>query len=180
MAKYNIARLQEFFLEMATDTYASGAKAARIPERPWEREFRRERGELTYIDRYVVNGEYSGGSTVILVEGVPAWLMQYHGWCKDDDPVVLNVLKAALLENYRRGVFFGGRGPKRWDQQVGDRAFSYGNNPEGGFTDFRGGEGIFDKEAYDRLRPSDTDDVVRKAGVFWHRYQGLLLGEPEK
>lgn len=181
MAKYNIAQLQGFFLEMAANAYASGAKAVHVPGHPWEREFRRERGELTYIDRYVVNGEYSGGGTAILVESIPAWLMHYNGWCKNDDPVVLNVLKSALLENYRRGIFYGGRGPKVWQMQVGNVTYLYGNklDPASSFVNFLGGEGIFNKEVYDALPNKPSPPEIHEAALFWHRFGGQLLGEPE-
>ena len=167
--KVSVKLLKEFFLEMAADTYSSGSKVDRVPERFWEREFRRQRGKLTYIDRYVVNGEYSGGSTLILAENTPVWLMQYHGWCKNDDESVLLFLKKALNIAYSAGEFRGGRGPEYFHD--GDSGFTYTNVPLptyyrlGDFTNFQGRERIW------RLPQSDD--------IFWHRYQGMLLFSPE-
>lgn len=143
MAKYNVARLQEFFLEMAAATYASGEKALRTLGRPGERIFERSRGELTYIDRYVVNGEYSGGETRIIERDTPVWMMHYGGKCEKDDPKILAFLKVVLSEVYRQGKFYGGRGPT--DEVAaeirGHRAW-YQNQYRGGFEQCAGRESI--------------------------------------
>ncbi|MBI4385558.1 hypothetical protein HY573_01880 [Candidatus Parcubacteria bacterium] len=174
MAKYSVARLQEFFFEAALATYASGKEAAPFPELAGAKCFLHQRGELCYGDVYLVNGEYSGGQTLIWVHGVPAWLMQYHGWCKSDDREVLTFLKQALVAAYAKSEFRGGRGPKMYTESVGDRTFLYGNKLEGGdFTRFLGGEGIYDKQLYDQGKRD------RDSALFWHHYQGLLLGEAE-
>lgn len=167
--RYNILQLQLFFFEAACATYASGKKATKFGH---EREFRHvsSNGSLVYIDRYVVNGEYSGGNTVILVEDVPIWLMQYHGWCKNDNKQVLDFLKKCLLISYGKGEWNGGRGPAEF---IGNRSENlvyeniprmppYGHN----FRSFQGRERIY------RIGNRVTD-------LFWHLYQGLLLGDLE-
>ena len=78
----SVERLQKFYLEAAAATYAGGvAKKETIPDLPRSKVYRYESGDLLYIDTFFTNGEYSGGQTVIYVKGIPAWLMQYHGWC---------------------------------------------------------------------------------------------------
>ncbi len=172
--KFNVQKLQEFFFEAALATYASGKKAEPFSELSGTKHFCHQRGELCYKDIYVTNGEYSGGQTIILVNDSPAWLMQYYGWCKNDDSEVLAFLKQALVTAYARDEFHGGRGPKIYMASVRDRTFIYGNKLEGGdFTRFLGGEGIYDKQLYDQGKRD------RDSALFWHRYQGLLLGEAE-
>ncbi len=161
----SVNRLQEFYLEAAAATYAGGVmKKETIPDLPRSKVYRYESGDLLYVDMFLMSGEYSGGQTVIYVESVPAWLMQYHGWCKDDNPEVLAFLKAALAAAYARREFHGGRGlPKFRGTKL-----LYTNSPqvprhvrhEEDFAGFVGHEQI-----------QLPDATV----VFWHRYQGLLL-----
>lgn len=168
MATYNIVRLQQFFFEAALATYASGKKAMKIGH-AWEFRHVSEFGRLVYVDQYVVNGEYSGGQTVILVDDAPAWLMQYHGWCKNDDREVLAFLKGALLHTYKEGKFLGGRGLQDFfEDPYGSAGLVYENWPQPpsynhGFASFQGRERIWRK-------PEMTKDL------FWHQYQGFLLG----
>jgi len=165
--KYNVARLQEFFLEMAAETYASGEKAARTPGRSWERTFERSRGELTYIDRFIVNGEYSGGETRIIEADAPVWMMHYGGKCKNDDSELLAFLKDVLSGAYRRGKFYGGRGIDQVATQIRGSRHWYGNQYEGGFQKCAG---------YEYIATVENADIKK---VFWHKYHCLLLGDPE-
>lgn len=182
MAKYDVERLRRFFFEAAIATYASVRKAERPPDRQWVKRFaHRVEGEgefagLLYVDEYVTNGEYSGGSTVIVHNDDPMhplWLMQYHGWCESDDHNVLAFLKEVLAEAYREGEFYGGRG--RYGRTTSDdHALVYENHPmllpmSQEFVDFMGHERI---RTHGRVWRPDF------RMVFWHRYQGLLLCEP--
>jgi hypothetical protein len=173
MPSYDVAALKKFFFKAALATYVSGKKGERDSINRWEHGFRYESPykededpKYIYIDRYVVNGEYSGGSTVILVDGVPAWLMQYHGECNGDDPKILDFLRTTLKFAYEKGEFCGGRGPYRF--KASDGEFEYENTSrvlEGwsDFSSFGGREKIWQR---------------RKGNVFWHLYQGFLLGDP--
>lgn len=170
--KIDVERLKQFFFDAALATYASGKKAERVRGREWEREFffssqravqRDDMDDLVYIDRYAVNGEWSGGQTVILAGGKPVWLMQYQGWCRNDNKAVLDFLKLALKSAYERKKFVGGRGPERFESTN----LEYFNSvnlglPEDAFVNFSGNERIL-----------LGDGTV----VFWHRYQGHLLGK---
>lgn len=166
-----VSRLQKFYLEAAAATYAGGVvEKETIPDLPRSKVYRYESGDLLYVDTFFTNGEFSGGQTIIYVDGVPAWLMQYHGWCKDDDKETLSFLKQALSAAYERGEFHGGRGLPRFESHL-EGGLVYENwpqmppyNPQD-FTDFQGRERIWRK-------PDQTKDV------FWHRYQGLLLATP--
>ncbi len=164
MPTYNVSRLQQFFLEAALATYASGKKAEPHSALSGVKWYRRMRDEFIYEDVFRANGEHSGGETVIYVHGKAAWLMQYHGWCKNDDHIVLGVLKKALHAAYERGDFLGGRGVLARDEVLANKVLCYRNEPWGSFQHFGGHERIFKNLGQD---------------VFWHRYQGLLLGEAE-
>ncbi|OHA00224.1 MAG: hypothetical protein A3C11_01925 [Candidatus Sungbacteria bacterium RIFCSPHIGHO2_02_FULL_49_12] len=193
MPKYNVAQLQQFFLEAAAKTYAGGAQKTTISELAGSKVYWHQVGELCYVDAYFTNGEYSGGQTLIYVRGVPAWIMQYHGWAKDDDPEVLKFLKRALSAAYECGEFHGGRGPlKLNDPEIGltymnmcavepyqapgmvlgplyqSIPFHNLSHKKRAFTCFGGRESI--------IRRTES---VFVGTVFWHRYQGLLLGEAE-
>ena len=171
--KYNVARLQQFFFEGSLRGYAGGGEKIIVSGVKKTRRFVHQRGELYYRDEYVVNGEYSGGSTIIYVDSFPVWLMQYHGWCKDDDPEVLAFLKKVLVDTYRSGEFAGGRGKYgAWRSNEG--SLIYENHPTllptvNEFNDFIGHERIKTQT----WKPDQSHEV------FWHRYQGMLLGEPE-
>lgn len=167
--KFNVQELQDFFLEAAAETYAgNGSTKGTIPDIPGSRRYWYQKGKLVYLDVYVINGEYSGGQTLLYVSGVPAWLMQYQGWCQEDNKEVLDFLKKALLDSYMAKEFRGGRGPQQFEDDQKDGVF-YQNNPkrfEDDFELFRGRE---------RIAPKNRHGL----DLFWHNYQGQLLGDPE-
>ncbi|OHA02040.1 MAG: hypothetical protein A3C12_02165 [Candidatus Sungbacteria bacterium RIFCSPHIGHO2_02_FULL_49_20] len=173
--KYNVPRLQQFFFEGSLRGYAGGGEKIIVSGVKKTRRFVHQRGELYYRDEYVVNGEYSGGSTIIYVDSFPVWLMQYYGWCKNDDSAVLAFLKEILADTYRSGEFAGGRGRYGlWSSD--DGTLGYENTPGlspslSEFTDFMGHERIY--------RNPGPGKHLHEGVVFWHRYQGILLGEPE-
>jgi len=160
--------LKDFFFDAALATYASGGESREtIRDLPGSRVYRYERDDLRYIDTYFVNGQSSGGQTLIYLGGVPVWIMQYHGWCQNDDSEVLRFLKVALSAAYERGEFHGGRGIPHMEANSASWLV-YENWPQmplyrpQDFTDFQGRERIWRK-------PDRTKDI------FWHRYQGYLL-----
>lgn len=158
--------LEEFFLEAAVQTYAGGAKKSTIAELPKSKVYRYERGDLLYLDMYWTNGEFSGGKTIIYANNVPAWMMDYDGWCKDDDKRVTSFLKQALSTTYTAGQFVAGRGPTEYFETEKDKeGLVYRNHYDPyhwNFTYFQGRERIF-------RWPAHTTNL------FWHRYKGLLL-----
>jgi len=165
----SVADIQNFFFDAALATYAGNAPKTTVPELPGSKRIIFHCDELLYDDVYFTNGEYSGGSTVIshLAQPKPVnlWLMQYHGWCKNDDPEVLTFLKATLRAAYEKRTFHGGRGYRFSTGELpSGRVLHYFNTNNGygsSFNEFGGTERIY-------------DDVTDEE-VFWHRYQGLLL-----
>jgi hypothetical protein len=80
------------------------------------------------------------GQTIIYHRTIPIWAMWYGG---DSYPKqALPLLKSALLENYSKGIFTGGRGPGFF----GDSLYSYINEAEGDFARFSGRERIGDED----------------------------------
>lgn len=153
--------LQAFFFEAALATYAGGASKTTIEGLPGSKVYRYERGEYLYIDTYFTNGEQSGGQTIIYINNVPAWLMQYHGWCKNDDKVVLDFLKHVLAKAYESRVFYGGRGSPY--ERLLKNDLIYGNVWSGSFNHFHGEEAIY------KL----TEE--RRERLFWHKFSGVTL-----
>ena len=160
--------IKAFFLEAATKTYASGeVQKTTIGELPRSKVYRYHGNDMLYIDAFFTNGERSGGQTVIYrtyddeKEGhiqKPVWLMQYHGWCKDDDPEVLAFLKESLANAYSQSIFVGGRGQDPYVLQA--HPLRYFND---GSDHFEQGEGF--------------EEIKRGSEqVFWHRYQYYMLG----
>ncbi len=169
MSKYNVARLKAFFFEAALATYASGKKAEPFHElagakRYW---YQPDGSGLCYTDIFFVNGEYSGGQTTIWQNGVPAWIMQYHGWCKNDDPETLAFLRKALSAAYKQKKFWGGRGPIVFEDIK--KGLTYVNLPK-----------MSPNKKTDFIRFSGSEDICRERSmIFWHEYQGLLLDDRE-
>jgi len=155
---------QSFFLEAAGKCYAGDLPKTTIAELPKSKVYRYEKRNLLYLDVYYTNGESSGGQTTIFWDSVPVWLMQYHGWCKDDDKRTLSFLKEALKSTYERGIWNFGRGPDAYtSQEFPHLRYVIDEHDSGGFETFSGMESVRD---YTR-RPSDL--------IFWHRFHGMLL-----
>jgi hypothetical protein len=111
---------------------------------------------------------------VIYFQGKPIWLMQYQGWCKDDDPEVIALLKAALTHAYEQRKFFGGRGQGEfYPYDAQRRALQYLNR--------RDEEHPIEEGSFDRFEGEECiRDIPHHGGggatqVFYHRYQGMLL-----
>lgn len=158
--------LTAFFLKAADECYAGGGKKTTIVELPGSKFYTLEakEGSFQYRDVYFTNGDRSGGQTTIFDDGKPVWLMQYMGWCQDDDSRILDFLKAALRMTYRNGIWCAGRGPEEFCDSKWN-GLRYVNSPDigqDGFAHFSGTEQILD------LKNSGKP-------VFWHEYQGQLL-----
>ncbi len=166
--------LQEFFFEAARETYAGHGTKTSIEGLPKSKVYRYEKGNFLYIDTYFTNGEQSGGQTVIYIkpEGssvfVPAWIMQYHGWCENDDGEIIGLLKVVLTKAYLSRTFYGGRG-KLHDKSAVVPHLEYTNNWIGTFDHFSGEEKISKEDIPEGGTGLETREV------FWHRYQGMTL-----
>ena len=58
-------KLQDFFFEAASATYAGFAQKTTVADMPRSKVYRYERHEYLYIDTYFTNGEQGGGQTII-------------------------------------------------------------------------------------------------------------------
>lgn len=177
--------IQGFFFDASLATYAGGAAKTTIPGLLGSKHYHFERGNLLYDDVYFTNGEYSGGSTVISLRTEPKpvnlWLMQYHGWCKDDDPEILAFLKEALRYAYEQQSFCGGRGEYRYPlgdsykTSQGDILEYFNNGDQKDGPIYSLGQSQWSKFSGEEF----INRLSRKIGgiekVFWHRYQGLSL-----
>lgn len=163
-----LLKLQEFFFEAAAATYAGSAQKTTIADMPGSKVYRYQRDEYLYIDTYFTNGDQSGGQTIIYIDRgmTPAWIMQYHGWCKEDNKQILDFLKEVLAEAYQSRIFVGGRG--KFVQYSKNNSLVYMNKWTGSFANFSGQEKI-DGEILENEILSEWN------GVFWHRYQGMIL-----
>lgn len=178
-------KLQEFFFEAALATYAGHAPKTTIEGLPKSKVYRYKSRNYLYIDTYFTNGEQSGGQTIIyiksftppvLIHGVsvqdpcwiPAWIMQYHGWCEGDNKEVLDFLKEVLSRTYRTHTFCGGRG-KLFGEVNSGRCLEYANKWVGTFDHFSGEEKISKEDVPEDGTGLETRDV------FWHKYQGMTL-----
>lgn len=175
-SQVSVAELQEFFFEAASATFASGLEP--IDLELGQKYYQYERDELVYTDEFFTNGEYSAGQTRIYLGESAVWVMQYQGWCKDNDPEVIAFLQRALMEAYSQKKFRLGRGPQ--DYREADpfsvmgrqsKPLTYGNYSEpsmteAGFEFFQGHEVIF-RYWEEQLT------------LFRHRFQGMLLRDKD-
>ena len=161
MKKLFVGDLMYFYLQASLETYAGNGQKETIKALPGSKVYRYQKGGLLYVDCYFSEGEQSFGTIGIWYRDTPLWFMQYHGWCRRrGEKEIITHLKKALLHNYENGVFFGGRGCRRW---VDDKKkLEYRNEPTGSDEDFEDFQG---KEA---ITKNSTE-------VFWHEYAGRLL-----
>jgi hypothetical protein len=151
--------LSVFFAAMRNGYAKSGVKKDTIAELPGSKTIPFELGDFKLLDCYLVTPDspHSFGQTIIWRNDVPIWIMSYQGWYLKD---AIPFLKRALWEAYDRGDFFGGRGPRFFqnDGMTYTNRFDFPND----WRHFRGREEVFDRNGQN---------------VGWHEYQGLLLVE---
>ena len=100
------------------------------------------------------HSDFSIGSTLVRFDHVPVWGMQYWGRYEQN---AIPFLKTALVEEYGKRRFTGGRGPVTFT--AGD--LHYANDVlENGFCEFRG---------YEMIATSDSTRLG------FHRYHGGLM-----
>lgn len=162
-----VKKLEEFFLSSAQRCYVTGEVKKRVSP-TGVKYFEVPEGDLVYTDSYSTKGEFSFGATVITVKkphGIqPLWVLQYQGWCQEDDDRIHSFLKLALGWNYANGTFFAGRGPLDFSDER-YRGLLYENHPElpTSFARFR------TREQIRNMKEANTPVV------FFHNCQGMLL-----
>ncbi len=153
----------DFFFEAGMATYAGNMPKGTIGELSGSKVFRYERPPYRYVDCYFSVGENSFGQIGIWHEALPAgpiWGMQYRGRCKDKR--VIPFLKRALLAAYEKRIFWGGRGPLEFTLEGESLMYQNLLRPDSNFTDFAGGENIFELGGSART-------------LFYHDFNGLAL-----
>lgn len=137
-----------------------------------------ENEKFKVVDEYHTNdlSDFSSGTTTVFLKRlvteewrfgfdlVPVWWMSYGGRYKEES---IYFLREALKENYKAGIFFGGRGPKEF--------------PEGFFTDSRHGSLFYTNDVdrgYSEFEFFEGMEHVRKRDgklVGFHKYFGMAL-----
>jgi len=149
-----------FFREGTKSTYAAGVKPkyGELGSKYW---IYRGSHELLYRDEYRSNAEdgYDRvvGSRIIFLYEAPIWVMSYEGFVRVDEPEVVDLHRAALLEGADEPNFSltGGRGPCVKSVGSGEQGMRYLNSvsfskehraprigTQRGFLDFHGYEEI--------------------------------------
>lgn len=132
---------QTVFLRLMAKGWAAGEKPATHPEFPGRKFLRGVDGDFLLIDTWTQHEpecDASSGSTTLLFQRVPIWVMQYGGWYGVEGSALV---QRALARNYENGVFNGGRGPDIYRSG----SLVYENTvlkPD--FTDFTGQERVLD------------------------------------
>ena len=118
---------------------------------------------------------HSWGCTRQFIHGKPFFAMSYQGRYPK---VLIPYVKRGIMYNYKRGIFFAGRGPKLLQMEAPDGGeVIYQNRAEkiddfeepGSFTNFRAKEsvGLF------RHAGTNIEPVYTEQG--YHRVQGMRL-----
>ena len=159
--------IKSFFFEAMRSGWTVSASKVPITDLPGSKSIPFKQGSFSLLDYYFLcptsNSRY--GTTVIWIAETPIWVMHYGGWY---DRRVISFLKQALMRNYNRNVFMGGRGPERLEND--DNTLQYLNNVEqNDFGDFRGHEYIIATSEQDFGVPAGT-----KLGKY-NYFGGLLL-----
>jgi len=137
---------KETFFRAMERGYASDTPMVRPIGLPGHKLYEYAEGRYIVTDCYwkTPHSAYSGGTTLIYVDGSPIWSMRYFGRY---DKAAIPFLKSVLAEEYRMRRFFGGRGPQKVHDFVGESAATYHNTclrPE--FDQFNGRESIYEIE----------------------------------
>lgn len=181
-------KLFDFYNRMAAKCYASeGSKSVSSDDFPGAKFMRGVEGRYCYCDMWYTgtNGKLgvSGGHSLLSLDNIPVWILQYWGWYDKDDSRVIKTLKEALLQGYSNGETEGGRGPGYYTTEDGQYNYQntvgYGNGlilPEyfktepwlkRGKLNFSGHEYVYRKETEKSPMPAFE--------VFRHDYVGFAL-----
>lgn len=143
------------FFEAMRNGYVSGKTPSQLKDKSFCIQY--VKGLWRVTDRWdvgVLPCINVSGETRIFYDNIQVWVMQYFGAYAQK---VIPFLKGALLENYQKNIFLGGRGPQEYTSEN----LTYQNKIDAGssFHNFRGEERIFHDEHL----------------MGEHRYQGGLL-----
>src|SRR3989344_758898 len=141
---------------MATDSYASGAKAGLIEYWAGWKGYEYREGDFKLVDMYMVDPDTkkSGGHTHIHYQGRTIWMMSYGGFYKKE---AIPCLKSALMANYTKRIFNAGRGQD--GHVVGGFRYNIRDRGESSFERFAAHESVRPVEARGYLASEDGHDV---------------------
>jgi len=107
--------IKRFFLKGMLQGWAAGAPAEEISGMPGYKGFTFREGDFLLTDAYCVNKDSrrSAGSVTVLFKDDPVWVLLFGGYYEKK---AIPFLKRALLENYKAGIFLGGRGPAHFKE----------------------------------------------------------------
>lgn len=155
-----VAEMQTKFFEAMMAGYTSAEKPMKrfLAEIPGYKVVTYVSGPWKVIDAWQVTpiGDGSGGTTHILYEDIPTWMMQYFGWYYAE---AIPCLKAALRKSYAKKEFCGGRGPTFLETKT-PKLHYMNKSDECSFGWFHGVE---------------TIETPGGATMGIHRYQGGLM-----
>ena len=122
--------LFEFYYRSALDCYANSEAEPEVSDEfPGAKIMTRTEGKFGYQDMWqagAIGGfGISGGQTVLTVDQIPVWMLQYRGWYDKRDNRVLEVLKEALQAGYSSKMSKNGRGPEKYHST--DDKYVYSN-----------------------------------------------------
>ncbi len=142
-----VVEMKAKFFEAMMAGYASAEKPKKrfLTEIPGYKVVTYVSGPWKVIDAWQVTpiGDGSGGTTHILYENIPTWMMQYFG---KYDATAIPCLKAALRAAYSERKFFGGRGPKDFVHENGAFYRNWKHDiGQHDFASFFGQERVFDR-----------------------------------
>jgi hypothetical protein len=176
-----------FYNRMAADCYASGIGPSLSTDLPISKRFDRSEGKFGYYDQWHTgrNGglSSSGGHTILTVDLVPVWMLQYWGWHDKSDSGVLEALREALLEGYTTGESRGGRGPGLFTTPGGEYCYQneimYGGGlvlPEHFETEPRIKHGKLNFSGFEQIFRKETEkSAIPAYEVFHHDFVGFAL-----
>lgn len=125
-----VSKLRAHFFAGMCEGWASGNIARKVHNETNGEMYDYCRGVIWLHDEYHTSGFGGGfeGSTNIFFLGdsgewSPIWTMHYVGFTDEEASAFL---KQALMENYSKGIFLGGRGPRGYVNR--DNLFRYRNN----------------------------------------------------
>jgi hypothetical protein len=139
-----LKELEKFFCEAMAHGWASGLEGRQIVRDGWRKCSYENKND--FPDLYLEDcwgrdpsSKKPSGQTIIYEEKSPVWVMWYGGELYKQE--ALPLLKSALIKNYSKNIFLGGRGP-RWLEDTGK---VYMNGCTGNFVQFKGTELIVDE-----------------------------------
>jgi hypothetical protein len=156
--------IEKFFSHAMTEEgYASPkSKPRAVPNLPGSKQIVFERDQWLFTDTWHTTraSDFTGGATHIYFDTTLVWMMHYFGnYPKHLIPYVFK----ALVAEYRKNSFNGGRGPQKLIFQR--EKLIYKNHAEASRFEYFSG--------LETLGPTDVPHDNKNSG--WHRYHGGLM-----